>query len=53
MTHVNASGGNFGARISKDGGLNDKTDIMMTRETEVKWHDNSNGMLQTRPESLV
>lgn len=53
MTHVNASGDNFGARISKDGGLNDKTDIMMTRETEVKWQDNPNGTLQTRPKSLV
>jgi hypothetical protein len=53
MTHVNANGGNFGARISKDGGLNDKTDIIMTRETEVKWQDNSYGMLQTRPESLL
>jgi hypothetical protein len=53
MTHVNASGDNFGARISKDGGLNDKTDIMMARETEVKWQDNPNGTLQTRPKSLV
>jgi hypothetical protein len=53
MTHVDASGDDFGARILREGGMNDKTDIMMTRETEVRWQEIPNATLQTSTESLV
>jgi hypothetical protein len=33
--------------------MSDKTHILMTTETEVKWQDNPNGTLQTSTESLV
>lgn len=52
MIHVDADG-DFGAQLVKAGGMNDKTDIMMTRETEVKWQDNPSTKLQTSTESLV
>ena len=53
MTHVDANGDNFNATILKAGGLNDKTDIMMTRETEVKWQENPHGATHTSTEALV
>jgi hypothetical protein len=52
MTHIDADG-DFGAELVKAGGMNDKTDIMMTRETEVKWQDNPSVELQTSTKSLV
>lgn len=52
MIQIDADG-NFGAEMLKKSGMSDKTHIMMTTETEVKWQDNPNGTLQTSTESLV
>ena len=52
MTRVDTNGDD-NSRILKDVTMNDKTDIMMTRETEVKWQNNPNGRVQTSTESLV
>lgn len=52
MTQVDASG-SFGGKLAKEGEMNRATDIMMTRETEVKWQDNPSLTWQTSAESLV
>ncbi|KAN0090065.1 hypothetical protein V8E51_018644 [Hyaloscypha variabilis] len=52
MTRVDTNGDDH-SRILKNVTMNDKTNIMMTRETEVKWQDNPNGRVQISTESLV
>jgi hypothetical protein len=52
MTQIDATG-SFGAKLNKEGEMNDATDIMMTRETEVKWQDNPSMTRETSTESLV
>jgi len=53
LTRVDAKGDSFNGKVLTDGGLNRKTDIVMTRETEVRWQDNPHGVTQSSTETLV